>query len=431
MLLSSLWEPFGLRSSPFFQDELSPTAPDHPVTLFVGRAEERTRIVRRFLSDPKSHTIIQGDPGVGKTSFVNRLKADAAEYGIVSYEQPIRITSDTTRQTLIADTLRTLVRIRASAGRPTDDAFWSRTVRLLEGADLTGGGVSGWGFGGAISRGYVAPQAPPDSLFEHLGEALRRNHEDAGRPVLLHVNNLENLTSDGMRSTAQLLLDLRDYLQLDGAHWVFVGTTGVDEGISRVHKQVSGIFSEAETLAHLNSAEIAQMLALRYEHLTVPGASAIPPIVPTDGATLYTLYAGDLRNFLRLLSDAAERTLGLAGPRPMTIGEVLRVTRPIYARRLREHVGENDSAYLANLVAASPGGIPEFRVSDAARTLHVTQGGASQIIGRLHQARVISMTRQEGKSVYYQPTGPALVAFGFAPREGHGDLPPIHGRPNW
>ena len=78
-----------------------------------------------------------------------------------------------------------------------------------------------------MTRGYIAPQAPGDSLFEHLGEALRRVFDEFGTSVLLHVNNLENLSREGARDTAFLLRDLRDYLLLPGAHWVFVGATGV------------------------------------------------------------------------------------------------------------------------------------------------------------------------------------------------------------
>src|SRR5680860_147883 len=209
MRLSSLWEPYGLRASPFFQDELSPIGFEHPVSLFVGRDEARERIIRRLVSDPKSRTIVQGDPGVGKTSFVNRIKAEAAENGMISYEHPIRITSRTTLMSFVADSLRTILRMRSSSERSADEAFWKSTARLLDGVE-------------------------PDALYEHLGEALVRINEEIGAPVLLHVNKLEN-------ASAQLILDLRDYLQLKGAHWIFVGSRGIEADVFRAHRQVSGI----------------------------------------------------------------------------------------------------------------------------------------------------------------------------------------------
>jgi len=48
MDVSRLWEPYGVWSSLFFQDELKPTDGDHPMSLFVGREDELRRIERAF-----------------------------------------------------------------------------------------------------------------------------------------------------------------------------------------------------------------------------------------------------------------------------------------------------------------------------------------------------------------------------------------------
>lgn len=416
LTVSSLWEPYGLRSSPFFQDELKPTDEDHPVSLFVGREGELRRLLRRVVSDPATRSIVQGGPGVGKTSFVNRLKADLAAGGVATYEHPVRITSETSRASFIADVLRTLVRIRsASAEKGGNGRFWSRIVRLLEGEELRGGSVSVLGVGGGVSRGFVTPQAPADSLYEHLGEALRHISGELGGPVMLHVNNLENLTREGASQTALLLRDLRDYLLLPGAHWVFVGATGIEDDIFRVHPQVGGIFPAAETLKPLDAAEIQRLLELRYEHLRIPDRAVVEPISPADGARIYALYQGDLRNFLRLLGDAAERGLGLGGVRPMTDTEVLFQMAPEYQRTLRQRLGAGDFDHLAKLVAASAGSDPVFRVTDAASILHIAQPSASQVVERLLKGRAIRYTRSRGRSVYYRPTGEALVALGVLP----------------
>jgi len=66
MEVSRLWEPYGLRSSPFFQDELRPADREHPTTLFIGRDDELRRIERRLVSDPHTRTIVEGDPGSGR-----------------------------------------------------------------------------------------------------------------------------------------------------------------------------------------------------------------------------------------------------------------------------------------------------------------------------------------------------------------------------
>ena len=138
----SLWQPFGLRSSPFFQDELKPSATaERPISLFVGRRREVERLTRRLVSDSASRTIIEGDAGIGKTSFVNRLKSEVFAHGIASHEHPIRITSDMTWPVFVREALRTVLRIRLGLGLDnTGDDFWRRTVLMLEGGETWGGG---------------------------------------------------------------------------------------------------------------------------------------------------------------------------------------------------------------------------------------------------------------------------------------------------
>jgi hypothetical protein len=416
--MASIWLPYGLRRSPFFQTELRPDDPDVPVSqLFVGRDSDALRVRRRVASDPSSRTIVQGAPGVGKTSFVNRIKYEASLDGISSYPNPIRISSDSTRITFVADALRTLIRIRTSAerigGTRSDATFWERTGRLLEGGEIRGGSftlpmAAG---GGGVTRSYIAPQFPEASLYEHLGEALRLLHIELEAPVLLHVNNLENVRDT--IDTAALIRDLRDYFLIDGAHWIFVGPRNVEAEIFRAHTQVSGIFPAAETLEPLVPDEIASLLARRYEHLKVPKQRLTPPIEPEVAARIYRLYQGDLRNFLRLLGDAAERILGLHGVQPMTEEGVLRAMAPAYAAELRDTIGENDAEHLARIVAAFHGG--EFRVTDAVDALNMPGGSVSPLVERLLNHRVIRRTRTEGRSVYYRPIGAVLIAMGILP----------------
>lgn len=410
--IANLWEPFGLRSTPFFQEELRPGDVEHPVELFVGRDEELRRLVRRVVSDGSSRTIVQGEPGVGKTSFINRLKSELSRQRIATYEHPIRIRSGTRAETLVADVLRLLLRIRLAMGRGAAGDFWGRTARMLEGGEIRGGSASAMGVGAGVSRGWVPAQVAADSLYEHLGEALRRLSEEGSAGVLVHVNNLENLTEEDADEAAALLRDLRDHLLLPGAHWIFGGAAGVDT-VFRRFAQVDGIFPAAETLEPLPAERMAELLSRRYAHLST-GTGTVPPVEPEVAGRLYSLYRGDLRNFLRLLGDAAERGLGLKGVRPMTLEEVVRYTASDYERRLLDRLGPGDHAHLRAIVTGTEPPY-EFRVKEAARAAGIKQSSASQLVDRLIRNRAIRRVRTEGKSVYYGPAGDVLVALGRAP----------------
>ncbi|HEU0053730.1 MAG TPA: hypothetical protein VFQ39_11150, partial [Longimicrobium sp.] len=192
----------------------------------------------------------------------------------------------------------------------------------------------------------------------------------------------------------------------------------VDESVFRVYTQVGGIFPEAETLAPLEPEEIAALLKLRYEYLELPGRSVVPPVETGDAARLYDLYRGDLRNFLRLLGDAAERGLGLHGVRSMTAAEVLRFARPEYERSLRRRVGDTDFGYLRKILTAHGGTSPEFRVTDATRILGITQASASLFVDRVGRSGALHQTRTQGRSVYYRMSGEALVGLGLESEAG-------------
>lgn len=417
--VTGLWEPFGLRSNPFFQAELKPVETEPASGLFIGREEELTRVTRRILSDGSSRTIVQGTPGVGKTSFANRLKADLAAHGIVSYEHPLRITSDMAWSSFVAEVLRTLLRIRAAAGTDGHRDFWAETARMLEGEEVFGGSVGALGVSAGISRGFVAPRLPPGALYEHLGAALRALRTELGAPVVLHVNNLENVDGE---TAAVLLRDLRDYLLLDGAHWVFVGALGVEEEVFRRFDQVGGIFPAAETLEPLRTDEVRRLLRRRYEHLRIAERGFVAPVELETAGRLYGLYQGDLRNFLRLLADAAERALGLPELRPMTETEILRAAVPGYARALARQLGDNDFGHMRAMMDATDK-THEFRVTDIAKTLRMTQPAASALVERLTNARTIRQVRVQGRSVYYRPVGATLVALGITPDDDDAPAP--------
>src|SRR5690606_18073866 len=98
--------------------------------------------------------------------------------------------------------------------------------------------------------------------------------------------------------------------------------------------------------------------------------------------------------------------------RPMTPAEVTRSVAGDYARRLRRTLGEADYGHLEQIFSAVAEDAGEFRVADAARILPITQASASDLVARLLAHRAIRRVRSSGRSIYYRPTGEALVAFG-------------------
>lgn len=192
-----------------------------------------------------------------------------------------------------------------------------------------------------------------------------------------------------------------------------MGATGIDEAIFRAHAQVSGIFPQALALDALPPAAVERLIELRYKHLKIRGQNLTPPIEPGQAARLYALYQGDLRNFLRLLTEAAKGLLGVQGVRPMGEAEVRRFGAAEYERKLRERLGGDDFGHLARILADHADA--EVRVTEAARSTRMSQGAASKLVQRLESKRALHQTRTAGKSRYYRPFGDVLIALGVAP----------------
>ena len=181
--IANRWTPYGLERDPFFQTELGASdAALYPASAyFVGRAGELERVATTVGSGASSATVVEGDAGVGKTSFVNALKAWLAAGGALTHEQPIRVFDDTTFHTLVTEVLRTLLEIRATqreAGvarfvraSAKAERLWDKVATVAEGVTRRGGslGVAGVSVGTSVST--AVPQGAGDRYYNEVAGA--------------------------------------------------------------------------------------------------------------------------------------------------------------------------------------------------------------------------------------------------------------------
>ena len=441
-IIGNSWRPFGLRADPYFQEALTPDLDaDHPISLFVGREEELRLLGNQMLGATSSRAVVQGAYGVGKTSFVNRLKTLVAEHGVLTHAEPVRVAGDMTVQGFAAEVLRALTQVRASqrageVGLPSERArvparvgeagnesaeaaaFWRRLGRLLDGEDVVGGGLSVAGVGASVTRGRIAAERRDVALYPELTQAVAylagaslvvaptsggrsgsararapRGAGEAGR-VLIHVNNFENLTRADTARAAALVQDLRDYFLIPHSHWVFVGAADLEHAVFRASEAVSGIVPLVADLPPLTAEEMTALLARRYERLRT-GLRFVPPVAPDAAEMLYRRYAGDLRNFLRLLSNAVQRTPMVGRPEPLSAHAVVHTMAAPYRRALAQKLGEVDLTHLAALVG---GGRPGLRVraADVAVRTGLAKGSVTELLARLEKKARSGTRRPRG-----------------------------------
>lgn len=261
--------PLQPERDPFFQEPLTagPEDLDRTRELFVGRTKDLRLLGNQVVgagARASTRAVVSGAPGVGKTSLVNRLKNELATEkspAVLCAASPVRIQAGMTPDDFRAEVLRTLLLIRstllddrAQDGDNRSDAesraerdFWRRAARMLNGEDVETGGFSvsaggtGIGMSRAVSR--IASERRSLSLHSELAQAFTYLARRGKRRTLVHVNNLENLSTDAVTAAQRLVQNIRDDLLLPESHWLFVGTTDIIESvITAGPTQVQGIF---------------------------------------------------------------------------------------------------------------------------------------------------------------------------------------------
>ncbi|KKZ11420.1 MAG: hypothetical protein TE42_08025 [Candidatus Synechococcus spongiarum SP3] len=181
---------------------------------------------------------------------------------------------------------------------------------------LHGGGLAlgafGFSGGGSRSEGVSQPASAlllngPRVLHNLLGYALAQGARD----VLLHLNNLENISTDHGQKAADKLRAVRDQaLMSEGLHLIVVGTTDAVGTAVLCHPQVRSVFSEPLVLDALSLLEVEHLLQKRYKALQLDATCS--HLAPVDAAVireLYALFRGDLRAMLRALEDGVVELL--------------------------------------------------------------------------------------------------------------------------
>jgi hypothetical protein len=440
------WRLFNLRESPFFQEPLQ-AGTRYPMSLFVGRAADTDRLLRKIERSPgSSRQTIRGAVGVGKSTLAQHVKSEVAAAEILSTPAAVSVSSALTLDQLCALILRSVLDAllggtppRAAVRRKIENAAAvqqaSQLVRVYPARIGGSGGVSIAGFGGNLGRtaALVTPATATPSLMIPglLRDLLHLAREALGkRAVLVHLNNLENLTESNTERAGDLLRDIRDIcFMADGYHWLVVGTEEAVRSVIDARPQLVSVFSTPPALAPLSEEELLELLRRRYQALRIDqNRPARPPVVPEAASTLYRLFDGDLRGSLAALDEATGELLGFGAGgtyAPLTLEDVMPFLVRWYSERTEERLGKQSASLLQKL-AKRYGGKPftlrglrdeviETRNNAAARRLLeelLRFGYATE-----HPERLQSGGRPAAQ---YRVAGAAKLANGLVPGKSHG-----------
>jgi len=428
------WQAYNLRGSPYFQDSLSRNARNTSLSLFVGRQRElRKLLIRIEGSLTGSRQAVAGRSGIGKTTLVEAVKAEARDAGYWVAPKSIALTPEATSLDLLGQVLSGVYGAVTASCMNASGPVVETAQQLVTSFRLHGGGltVGAFGFSGGGSRSEGVSQPPsallldgPRVLHNLLGYAMAQG----ARGVLLHLNNLENISTDHAQKAADKLRAVRDQaLVLEGLHVIVVGTTdAVCTAVLR-HPQVRPVFSEPLVLDPLSLAEVEHLLGKRYEALQLDAGGPQP--APVDAAViqeLYELFRGDLRAMLRALEDGAvellitdqQQTTAPGSLAPISRDALFTVLHRFHQVELKRQLGSTMWKRL-EAWAAKDAAAPQSQ-KQLQKIWKLSQPAVSQILQDPGIAVAVEALPRHGSDpIQYLLTGAARLAL-LDPAEGQG-----------
>lgn len=422
--LPNTWSLYNLSQSPYFQRELEagPHAP-RPLSLFVGRASELQELMGTILDagDDGSVQGVAGSLGVGKTTLVKELKARALDAGFLTTDAIVPVLQSDTPESLFARVLgglydTILANRPQSGGNPAmqDAQLMVRATRLSSvGVSLS---IPGAGGGGG-SRG-TSVVTPKDVMIDGprvMRDLMRMITKSDARGVLLHFNNLENLSDADAKRAGETFKTLRDVMLLhNGLHYVLVGTT--DAVAAALGSQQLRNHARVLALPPLRVDEVHALLAARYDYFRADANQL--PMCPAESAAveaLYDLFAGDLRGLLRALEDGVKPLLGLMAvpARPLSIEQL----QPILSRKYDDALSALKEQAWADHLRTWGTKAPQATQSQKSlgALWKVGQSAASKIVNYLvAEEYVVALPRRPGRhvSTEYILSGRSRLIFG-------------------
>jgi hypothetical protein len=420
--LPNHWTPYNLLESPFFQADLRSTGSGARMSLFVGRQREAQRLLAAIGGASSSRQTVEGQPGFGKTTLTQYVKATAAEAGYASYPDPVSAAGIDNAETLVLRLLR--YAYDALTSRLGETVLAHPAVeasrRLLFDTRLrdikTAAQVAGFGFDREVVE-RTEPAVFQSSLLSV--PALLRQLPDVAeqhglKGIVVHLNNLENLVTEAQRAQAgSALRDLRDLFLVDGFHFILVGTPDAVRSLISPHPQLRTVFGIGRPLEALSRNDFLALLARRYAHLRRDrNAEVRPPVEHEAAAEVYRVYRGDLRGALRALEEATQELIGYAGPpgTPITARALFGVLVPML-------IAETDATLSDNLqdrfYALREVGEGEFTQRDLVDLWEIAQPTVSEYLRELQRQGYVHEARRQGRQIWYALTGHSRLVLGI------------------
>ena len=317
-IIRDIWELYGVRSNPFSSAPILVKGGIIPLECFIGRNEQIQQLGKIFGSKGGSRTLVYGDVGVGKTSFVNVVRRYAIEEGYFTPFKEIAIQSDWNSDTFILNTLAGIfATLQLSKPGLIGEETYSKLESIIDiGFSDTSIGLQFASFG--VSHGKdrkTASHITSFSLTEFFMRICREINERTGHDIIIHYNNTELLSEENIKD---LFENLRDFFQTEGVHFVFVGNLTVKSHFNSIPRFSSILTDTPIIIEVFTLEEVNELIKKRFEAMRIEDLEYVIPFTNDCLKILFDLWGGNIRHILNSLSTAVQE---ITEEKPMVLDE--------------------------------------------------------------------------------------------------------------
>ncbi len=276
------WQTFGFKGDPF------DTAPITKATLalFTGHIEE-VKILDNVLTSDNVRIVIEGARGVGTTSFANYLRFNAEAKKLyftptteIKVEQGWRV--ETLLAAIISNFVREIELVISDEMIINDKRFQSAKAlssRIAE--TYRSFGVEAFGFGanygkqaGIVTQPFIVPSTTLGFHLEDLIALIREAGYKNG--ALFQLNNLDIGEIHSETEMKYLFNALRDYTQINGSNWFFVGDVGLRKFIAQHVDRLDDIISYEVKIDPIPVSDLSEMINKRVQFYSESKKAELP-----------------------------------------------------------------------------------------------------------------------------------------------------------
>jgi len=305
--LDSVWSKYGLKESPYSTSPMRLLSILPIQKVFSGRKEEVSLLKKSIKSKNSSRDLIVGDFGIGKTTLANyvkwelAIKKDGANYLTTSSE--IKIQPNWDAITFLISTLSSIYTASIVFDWKSKGINTAKIQKLKEYVSINKlksyhGNLAGMGGGYSITQGnppIISPEILENLLYDVCSDLLSQ-----GKQIIVLYNNLENVE---LNKLGEIFRSIRDYLQIEGFHSLFLGPPSVISALE-AYGQVHSTFGRPHILKPLTEENVLEILQKRCEALKIEEGRYIKPYDESTVRELYLKLNKNIRFTFKVLEDA-------------------------------------------------------------------------------------------------------------------------------